>query len=132
MSDIAISKGSKFLLAVVAVSLISAVLYSITTDIFKKDYLLYIKIPCNPANENCFVQSCDSEDPRCPSESDGKFYYKVLFKNEREIPRNCTGTGCLDLTCRSGEDACSVYLCSDVNLETLGLSDTCSKTSNEQ
>lgn len=132
MSDIAISKGSNFLLVVVAVSLISAILYSIITDVFKRDYLLYIKIPCNPANENCFVQSCDSEDPRCPSEPEGKFYYKVLFKKERDIPRNCTGTGCLGLTCRPGENACSVYLCSNMNLETLGLSDTCSSTSNGQ
>lgn len=132
MSDITISKGSKFLLAAVAVSLISAVLYSIVTDIFKKDYLLYIKIPCNPANENCFVQSCDSEDPRCPPESEGKFYYKVLFKKERDIPPNCTGTGCLEVTCKPGEESCSVFLCSDVNLETLGLSDTCSNASNVQ
>ena len=131
MTDIPISKGSKFLLAIVVASMALAILYSIVTYLFNKDYLLYIKIPCNPANENCFVQSCESEDPRCPPESEGKFYYKVFFKKEGDIPRNCSDNSCLDLTCRSDEESCAVFLCSDENLETLGLSDTCSDASNE-
>lgn len=126
MNDIQSSRGSKLLFLFILFSIIFAILLSFTKYYLKNDFLLYIKEPCNPQLETCFLHECEEDDVRCSSLKDGKFYYKILYKKEYNTPP-CASTDCQHVSCGPSEEACSLYFCSDATLEQFDLSDTCSK-----
>jgi hypothetical protein len=118
------SKGSVLLGLFVVFSIIISVSLSFYKYYIKRDYLLYIKGLCDPLREKCFVHECESDDIRCSSLPDQKFYYKILMKKAYNVP-SCTGGECSKVSCVPGEESCTIYYCSDDNLEKFDLSDTC-------
>ncbi len=119
------SKGSKFLIIFIVLATVFVVFLSFFEYFIKRDFILYIKEICNPITEKCFLHQCEDGDVRCSSFPDGKFYYKIIYQKQYKIPA-CTGTNCPPVTCGTGDTTCSVYYCSDKNLNKFGLSDTCS------
>ena len=125
MQDFQASKASKFLIFLVILSIISVFAVSFLKYFVNKDFLLYIKQACDPQIEKCFVQECEPDDIRCSSYPEGKFYYKIVINKQKDL-LNCSGKDCAAITCEPNEEFCTVYLCSESNLEKFDLPDTCS------
>lgn len=126
MNDKRLTSGGRSLIILVVLSIIVTGVLSVYRFYFKKDYLLFIKEPCDPQKEACFVHECDLDDTRCSQLPDNKFYYKILYKLERNIPE-CSGDQCPEMECGQGEAGCSIYFCSDATLKEFDLSDSCSR-----
>lgn len=124
MSDVQITRGSRILIILTVLLIIGAVCISFIKYFYNGDYLLYIKVSCDPNKDNCFIHECDSDDVRCSSLPDNKFYYKIIFKKELNAP-TCVGINCPEVTCSPNEESCTEYFCSEDNLIKFDLPDTC-------
>jgi hypothetical protein len=118
-------KGSLVLLALIVTFLVIAFAFAINKFIFEKDFTLYIKAHCDPQIESCFVHQCEDWDVRCANESDQKFLYKIVIKNQKQM-NECFGHNCPEIKCLEGEFDCEIYLCSEENIQLFELDDTCS------
>jgi hypothetical protein len=88
--------GLIFILLAVLVSL------KFNKYVFKKDYFLYMHIPC-PQGVSCF-------------EYGGSKYVK-LYRKAFEVERCYNNESCNPLACEQGEKDCAYVYCSEVTIE---------------
>ncbi len=76
---------SNISLAAIALLVAISVGFSFYKYYVKKDYLLYIKEGCDPSYEECLVEECDREDPRCLPSENGLMYYKEVYQKANSL-----------------------------------------------
>lgn len=126
MSSLSSNYSSKALVILVVVCIVVATFLSVYNYLIRKDFILYIKAPCNPSVSSCFVHDCEDGDVRCDTASGGIVYYKIVLKKERNIIP-CSSEDCTELKCESGEDSCEEIFCSEEALQQFALEDNCSE-----
>jgi len=119
-------RGAQLLVVIVVLSILIVSALSFYRYLIKKDYMLFIKEPCDPKIETCFIHECDIGDVRCNSAKEGKIFYKIIHKNALNMPA-CPDGLCPQVDCKSDEKDCEIIFCSPDILENYGLSDTCSQ-----
>lgn len=79
----------------------------------KRDYIVLAQGTCDPAEERCFVTTCDPELQVCLTEEGGEtVYYKLLYKKAYNFPDCQLGSEeCPPLRCEEGEEDCTEELC---------------------
>lgn len=107
------NRGADVFLLIISVFIIVSIAVSWNQYYVKRDFKVYAKIPCEAASESCFVEECETSDPRC--NEGGTMKYKVLFKPAKEIP---------PLSCN--DDNCEIIMCSEESLSDLELDAVCS------
>lgn len=107
------------LISVVLLLVIFSAGLSFYKYLYTQDYFVYAKVPCNTFYENCFIEECDLDDPRC--NKDGLLIYKIVEKKANAIPP-------VD-TCSIDDLSCQVTYCTDDNIELFELDAYCSNTS---
>ena len=127
VSEIHLTKGSFWFALFVVLSIGIVILISFSRYYFLKEYLLYIKVPCNLQEDECFVHECEDGDVRCASAKNGTVYYKILYKKENRIT-SCINGECPVPSCELNEDDCFYITCSEEIITEFDLSDTCSSS----
>lgn len=105
-----------------AVAIFSLLTYSFLKFIVFENYMVRLRVDCDPAVEVCFVEHCVpdpdngvecSENPR---ESDA--YFKALFRKAGKVD-NCEKHPevCDPLVCQAGEKNCYVANCDPATLD---------------
>lgn len=107
------NKLSKYFFVLIILSLLFVIGYRYYDYIYKRDFLIYVNIPCDPITEECFVSDCQSEIdcdnspykkieimaydvPKCLEEHSCKNFYCSVYNN-------CNVTHCSDDTLIEGE-----------------------------
>lgn len=115
-------KRNFFFIAIVAMGVIFT-LVSYYKYIYKQDYLIHFRLPCDPKKENCYVGDCDVEKvEECKKyfdvKEDGIAYYKVLERKAYNFP-DCDflNQPCPEILCPKGEKDCQIILCNKANIK---------------
>ena len=77
-----------------------------------RNYYITVDVPCDPAQEQCFMEECDPESPDgCPEDAvDGVTYYKLIKKKAYAVPAcDPNDSDCPPLTCLAGEDCLEIF-----------------------
>lgn len=124
MNEIQVSRYSAALLALLVISISTTVFLSFFKFYRQQDYLVYVKAFCDPSLESCFLEDCE-DDIRCNPDEDGKFAYKIFLKKASNIPL-CKNEVCPEIFCKSQEESCEEFFCSDENLNKFDIDAACS------
>lgn len=94
--------------------------YTYHRYMIRRDFLVHIKVDCNPMSESCFAAPCEAEDNNgCVKTDEGDFvvYYKYILKKAYLFP-DCDpqSSDCMYPTCE-GDESCVDIVCNDETIE---------------
>jgi hypothetical protein len=113
MSD---KKISNVLIGLTMFLVLLSITMSFIRFIILQDYIVFAKIPCDPKLESCFIEECDTLDPRC-DQIQGVNVFKIIYKSANMIPP-------ID-SCSENERECEIVLCSEEILEEYAIEGEC-------
>lgn len=108
---------NKIFFAFVILLVLGVVFFTYYQIVVLKNYLITDYVTCDPANEKCFVYSCDPvSDPTCSTNPDEQIvFYKEISKMASSIAfcqESAEKLGCFpELSCIPGEEKCSYRDC---------------------
>jgi hypothetical protein len=114
---------SRFSLFVACFFVVIALAIGVAFDryVLRRDYLIQMRVDCDPAVERCFVGVCDPEAGEdCSEGSTGEetFYYAIALRNAQSLPGCELNTAdCTLGACREGETECQMQFCSTEAVE---------------
>jgi hypothetical protein len=119
---------SKILLTVFFGFIILSVSASYFRFVILKDYVILAEVDCDPVFESCFVWVCESEfdnDEECIEDTS---YYKMAFRNARNITDCNFREDCSPFSCSVfGEEGCGEILCTEETVLEYGYENYCTK-----
>lgn len=102
---------TKILFSAVGVMLLVASGLSYHRLVIKRDYTMYLYLPCDPAIESCFVGDCsDLEEGELCYDP-----YKIVERSASSLPRECEEMSidaCPEMA-ECDDESCSVITCDD-------------------
>jgi hypothetical protein len=106
-------KKSKILFIIFFAAIFISVIFTFYRIFILKDYYIRMEMSCDPAEEKCFVRTCDPDsDSECPADVNERTdYYKIIEKKAIAIP-DCKSENneCPEINC-IGDSDCLEILC---------------------
>ena len=121
--------SSRILFVLLFIGLASVISLAYYRYIIQEDFLIYAQVSCDPESESCFVWQCiPSEDDSCPEDPEEQtWHYKIVYKKASYVP-HCdpySESGCPELSCETGEEACEIIYCSPDDVSVYQDSESC-------
>lgn len=89
--------------------------------ITKHDYLVEMRVGCDPAIDSCFVGVCDPDmGERCSEDRDGasEYSYAVVQRNAQYLPAcGLNAEDCPITACQVGETECEMRYCTEEDVQ---------------
>lgn len=121
------TKKVNIFLGFITVSILLAISASYYKYIILQDYVVVMRVDCNPEYESCFIVECDSESEECPDDATRVIeYYKILYRNAHNVSLCEIGENqCSAFICNEGEIGCGEVFCSSETLIEYGIVGGC-------
>lgn len=98
------------------------IIFSFRRYVVEHDYLVEMRVGCDPMTDHCFIGVCDPEmGERCSDDPDltSEYYYAVIRRNAKHLPAcGLNAEGCPTTACQVGEEECEIRYCTDEDTET--------------
>lgn len=108
--------GSVFFLVIVL-----AIGFAFNRYIVEHDYLIEMRVSCDPTVAPCFIGVCDPEmGERCNSDPSeySEYYYSIIRRNAKHLPVCGLNSGdCPVPTCQIYETECEMRFCTDGDIQ---------------
>lgn len=90
--------------------------------VVEHDYLVEMRVACDPALNRCFMGACDAEAGELcgddPATTPEEYTYAIIRRNAKYLPAcDLNADDCLPPTCGDGEPECEMRFCTDEDTE---------------